>query len=74
MSEMQIMDPTGHLTVSWNVSNRAEVDAAEEAFDKFTDEGYSAFRVGKGGERGVRIDTFDPDAEQMILLPQLRGG
>jgi len=74
MSEMQIMNPTGHLTVNWNADNLEEVRHARETFDQMTGEGYSAFRVGKGGERGVRIDTFDESAEQMILLPQLRGG
>jgi len=74
MSEMQIMDPTGHLTVTWNVDNEDEVEHARATFDEMRAKGYYAFRVRKGGERGERIQSFDPDAEQMILMPQLRGG
>lgn len=74
MSEMQVMDPTGHTTVSWNPKNDNEVEAARKVFKKMTKKGYSAFRTGFAGRKGERLNEFDPDAKNLILIPQLVGG
>ena len=71
---MQIMDPTGHTTVSWSVDNAAEVEIARTAFDEMTRKGYQAFRVNKAGGQGTRMTEFDASAEEMLLIPQLVGG
>jgi trans-aconitate methyltransferase len=74
MGYMDVMDPTGHTKQIWSADNEAEVEAAQAVFDSLTAAGYRAFHVKKDGEEGRRMETFDPDAEKMILLPQLRGG
>lgn len=75
MSEMQVMDPTGHTVVKWSPKNSTEVDAARETFNALRAKGYSAFRVDKETKnQGARLDTFDPKAKKMIMVPQLRGG
>lgn len=71
---MQIMDPSGHLTVMWDKSKPAEVDAAKAQFDKFRKEGYSAFRTVDGDEKGERMDKFDPEAKGVIMIAPLKGG
>lgn len=71
---MQIMDPTGHTTVSWSEGNTAEVEVARTTFTEMLKKGYQAFRVGKDGGRGTRMTEFDPGAEEMLLIPQLVGG
>jgi hypothetical protein len=75
---MNILDQTGHTTHGWDANNAGEVAIAKDAFDAAVKRGYNAFRVteGKDGEsrRGERMTTFDPDAEKMILMPQLQGG
>jgi len=74
MGYMEVLDPTGHTRHIWDASNEAEVTAARALYDSLTRQGYRAFHVKKSGEEGVRMDSFDPDAEKMILTPQLRGG
>lgn len=74
MSEMNVMDPTGHTKHIWDANNEAEVEAAEALYDSLTAKGYRAFHVKKDGEEGKRMDSFDPEAEKMILVPQLKGG
>lgn len=75
MGEMAVMDRNaGDLKVIWDPDNEDEVAAARAQFDALTGKGYAAFRVGDRGRKGEQIRTFDPDAEKVILAPQLRGG
>ena len=74
MNEMQVMDPTGHTSLKWSPGNEAEVEAAATVFRKMRKKGYSAFYTGFGGRKGERMDEFDPDAKQFILIPHLVGG
>jgi hypothetical protein len=74
MSEMSIMDPTGHTSVTWAPDNSAEVASARETFDAMTAKGYRAFRVDRKGRQSEQMRSFDPSAEEMILIPQLQGG
>jgi hypothetical protein len=74
MGMMNILDRSGHTKHIWNADNEAEVEAARTLYDALTRKGYRAFNVKKDGEEGTRMDTFDPEAEKMILVPQLVGG
>lgn len=71
---MNVMDKTGHSTTTWDPSVSAEVAAARATFETLTGRGYKAFKVGVEGERGQRLESFDPAARQMIMVPQLQGG
>lgn len=71
---MNVMDKTGHSTTSWDPSVSVEVAAARATFNTLTGRGYRAFKVGEEGERGQRLESFDPQARQMIMVPQLQGG
>lgn len=72
--QMQVMDPTGHTTTAWDPAVPAEVADARATFERMTAQGYQAFHVGRRGQQAERMTSFDPDAEQMILIPQLKGG
>ena len=74
MSSMDVLDTTGHTKHIWDKDNEAEVEAARSLFTTLTGRGHRAFRVKKDGTEGTRMDAFDPDAEAVILVPQLRGG
>jgi hypothetical protein len=79
MHVMRILDQTGHTTHGWDADNAEEVAIAKAAFDSARQRGYHAFHVtddpkGGAGTRGARMTEFDPDAEKMILMPQLVGG
>lgn len=74
MNEMQVMDPTGHTQVRWNPSNGDEIKIARAVFTKMRKKGYQAFYAGKFGGKKGRMDEFDPEADRLILIPQLVGG
>ena len=79
---MDVMDPTGHTTVTWNPDEPASVRDARAQFTELVRQGYSPFRMTTISENGivveekssVRMDTFDPRAGRVIMVPPLRGG
>ena len=74
LNRMQIMDVTGHTEITWDPTRPVEVSVAKSAFEKLMAERYSAFSVGEDGGRGTRINTFDPKAGKIMMVPQLVGG
>lgn len=72
--EMQLMDRTGHTSITWDPGVESEIATARAAFDDARSRGMQAFHIGKGGRQGERMQTFDPQAEKMVLVPQLQGG
>lgn len=78
---MQIMDPTGHTTVTWRPNDAASIADAKKEFDRLRKEGYQAFEMNVVKENGVvveekgkRVTTFDPAAGKVMMVPQLVGG
>ncbi len=72
---MDVMDAgAGHLKVTWDADNEAEVAAARKQFEDCVARGFAAFRVGKFGKRGERIHAFDPNAGALILSAPIAGG
>lgn len=71
---MQVMDITGHTSITWDANKSVEVDVARTTFEKLTREGYSAFEVESGDRQGRRMREFDPKAEKIMMVPQLVGG
>jgi len=70
---MRTLDPSGHSEHHWDADVPAEVEAARAHFNLMTGKGYHAFRM-RGDQKAERMSSFDPDAESMILMPQLSGG
>jgi hypothetical protein len=78
---MQVMDPTGHTTVTWNPDNSDSVADARREFERLLREGYYAFRMAVKHENGCiteekaqRIREFDPQAGKVLMIPQHVGG
>jgi hypothetical protein len=78
---MEVMDPTGHTTVTWNPADPQSVEAARHEFRRLIRERYEAFRMDVVTENGVvveqkgaRLTEFDPEAGKVIMFPQLAGG
>lgn len=77
---LEVMDSSGHTSVTWDPENEASVADARREFDRLTREGYQAFRMEAVGEnavvenKGERITTFDPQAGKVLLIPQRVGG
>jgi hypothetical protein len=74
MSEMQVMDPSGHTSVKWSAVDDEETEVAKATFDAMTARGYRAFHITGEGGKGRRMTSFDPAAEAIILIPHLVGG
>jgi hypothetical protein len=66
----------GDLRTMWDKNNPDEVAAARRTFDDLVgSKKYNAFLAeGKKGDLGKRLDTFDPDAERIILVKRLVAG
>ncbi|HEY1387686.1 MAG TPA: hypothetical protein VGF38_04000 [Ktedonobacterales bacterium] len=81
MGTLRIMSRRGDDQVQWDTSRvlDGELDAvaavreAERIFEQQRAKGATAFKVTKG-EAAVRIDQFDPEAEQIMIVPRVVGG
>lgn len=80
LNTMQIMDSSGHTTVTWDPDNLDSVADARREFERLTGQGYQAFRMEAVGEsivvehKGERISEFDPEAGKVLMVPQRVGG
>lgn len=81
MARLRVMSWRGDSTYEWDPQRVATGDpeaeaAIREAERIFRDErarGAVAFRV-LPGEQGERIEQFDPNAEQIVMIPRIAGG
>lgn len=73
-NELAIMDKTGDTKIIWDPRNEVEVEVARETFKKLKNKGYLIYSVAKGGEKGAAMNTFDPNAEKLIAVPNIVGG
>lgn len=81
MSMLRIMSRNGDDRVTWDTQQvdagdpeaLAAVREAERIFSEHRARGSTAFRVEKG-HTFVRMDEFDPYAEQIIMVPRIVGG
>lgn len=71
---MSVMGIEGDLKTIWDKSKPEEVENARQTFDNLRKKGYLAFRTNKDGSKGEQIREFYPDAEAMIMVPQMVGG
>lgn len=81
MGMLRIMSRRGDDRVQWDMDllQDGEIEAiaavreAERIFAEQRARGATAFKVSKG-QAAVRIDTFDPEAEQIMIVPRVVGG
>jgi len=69
-----VMDGSGDTRHEFDVSDLTSVALAEERFQKLTGNGFRAVALGKNGEPSELIGAFDPNIEQTLFIPQLKGG
>ncbi len=81
MGMLRIMSKRGDDRVTWDqrrvaVGDRDAESAVREAERIFAEQrarGATAFRVDSG-KAPTRIETFDPTAEQIVMVPRVIGG
>jgi hypothetical protein len=87
ISTLEILDPTGHLTLSWDPAKAEEVTRARTEFERLKACGFAFFsseqsdkpklRLGKSGRlegRLVQVKEFKPEAERTVAVRPMRGG
>ena len=66
---LRILTENGDDRLIWNRDLPEEIKDAYKTFKKYVKEGYTAFVALSSGEKGHKIDDFDPLAEEIILVP-----
>jgi hypothetical protein len=81
MGMLRIISKRGDERLLWNEQDaladdaeaRAAIQEAERIFARERARGATAFRV-EAGKPAERLEQFDPQAEQIILVPRVVGG
>lgn len=81
MGMLRVMSRRGDDQVTWNLDKVATNDAeavaaireAERIFNEERAHGATAFRV-ESGKTVERIEKFDKNAEQIVMVPRVVGG
>jgi len=69
-----VMDRNGDTRHEFDVGDAKALTRAEERFRELTGKGFRAVALGKDGNRGTLLRTFDPQVEETLFIPQLQGG
>ena len=67
---MIVLNREGDFSVEWDPKKQAEIERVRADFESLRKEGYVAFPFSGG----ARLDFFDPDEKEVIMVPQLVGG
>lgn len=59
--------------ISWNKNSAEEIASAEKKFKELIRQGWFAFTV-KAGNKKVQIFDFNPEHEEIFLIPLTEGG
>lgn len=75
MGKLRILSKLGDTTVTWDPATGAEdaVREAERIFNSQRAAGATAFKVSPSSP-AERLETFDPQAEQIVIVPRVAGG
>lgn len=68
-----VMDHTGDTRHTFDTTDKAALAEAEKRFKELTGSGFiAAERTGPGESK--RVKAFNPEAEETLFIPQLKGG
>jgi hypothetical protein len=68
------MDRSGDTRHEFDAADASAVALAERRFRELTGKGFRAVALGKDGDPGELLRTFDPTVEETLFIPQLQGG
>lgn len=54
-NELEVLDPTGHLSLTWNPDDPESVAKAGAEFDRLKDAGYAFFTTPESSEKVTRL-------------------
>jgi thiamine monophosphate synthase len=70
---MYYEEVVGEERVTWSKSNPEEVSRAAEIFRKYLMAGWIAYTV-TSDKRKVQVFNFDPEFDEIVLVPIISGG
>lgn len=70
----RILTENGDDRIVWNRHSGDEIKEAYVKFDDFIKKGYTAYAVTTTGQKGHKIDQFDPTLEEIIMVPKTMPG
>ena len=74
MSIQIVMDRHGDTRHEFDAADPVKVAEAEARFRQLTGKGFRAVALGKDGQPGQVQREFNPQVEETLFIPQLRGG
>jgi hypothetical protein len=69
-----VMDGSGDTRHEFDASDLESVAKAEERFHALIGKGFRAVALGRDGNSGELTGSFDPNVEETLFIPQLKGG
>ena len=69
-----IMDRSGDTRHTFDPSDPDSVVRADERFQALIGKGFRAVALGRDGNSGELIRRFDPNLEETLFIPPLKGG
>lgn len=73
MGRLILLNQQGDSETRWNVKDPASVSTASTRFATLAGKGTAAFALCGAGP-ATQIDHFDPTADEIIIVPQMKGG
>jgi hypothetical protein len=73
MGTIRWMSGEGDTQVVWEEADTASMDRARGMIERAFREGRGVFSLDEEGV-GVRLKQFDPQAKNIVVIPQIKGG
>jgi hypothetical protein len=73
MGMIRWMSHEGDTQVAWDRTDTESLDRARTMIERAFEEGRGVFTVDEEGV-GVRMREFDPNAREIVVIPQIKGG
>jgi hypothetical protein len=71
---MRILNEKGDERLVWDKENGHQAKEAKAKFEEFIKKNYMAFSVDSQGKKNRKIEEFDIDAEEILMVPPTSAG
>jgi len=71
---LKILNELGDERIIWEKEDGREAKEAKKKFVDYIKKGYKAYSVDARGKKNMRIDEFDVDAEEILMVPPTAKG
>ena len=71
---MKILSESGDDRIVWDSDNGLEAKEAKAKFEELMKKGYKAYSVDSRGNKNRRIEEFDVEAEEVLMVPPTAKG